>query len=465
MSYNITKRGTYTVKLAPRLTPQQRKDLFQTIHITTGIIPIEVFRERVKNVNDDSIFNKNDPYTYSYLFGDLVYSWKHPDHWNGLKVGTSSKMIIDNNTKTVEEAEEYDDNTTRVYTAFNGTHIEQYVKYIDQNTSSMEKDVFAFDNSEDLMNAIDVPGIVLNNGELFSKEDIENDNEKRRTIKITEEGGDNFRNVAHEGIIKDENGNYVAGKFQRASYKQELEWYFPYFDQRDGNTQTNMFKKMKKESGEYYYTINTKYWLKQYKLCQHHTYRSDNRFTLLYRIYDISKERILRTNKTKKLNYLDIFYTAALPFGYGNINTKEEIKERMLEHRKLIILNLLRHSNGWKRLEKYPDELGGDIVQFSFTGLKIIKENQIKNVKKLFFKWFKSLDKFYKENKKDGVHKQQSYDKITVEWKMRKNKKILKEYEQDLYNMKRRRFASIKKTADPNGGTGELFYKFNSSPN
>jgi len=426
----IRKKSIRNTALSRRVKAPQIKDDFQTVVFRTYRIPRSSLRTR-KDTIINPIFQANNPEKYSYLNQDLVFCWKHPDRFEYLKKRKSEQRIKDEkyeedyDLKTVEEALDYEDNDSRIFSCFNGIDIDQFVRSYNSSTNLMNTDVFAFDTSDELMDALYPVGMVLHDSLMLDTEDIDNIEDKRETVKITERGLVTFTNLANAGPYVDYETNrphyhLKPGQFEDLPHQSEVEWYFPKFDQRSKNQNLHMLKKMattaEDGSTEYHYKINPS-WLNSFTKSQISQYRKDRRYGLLWRRYDPNRECKIKDCVALSQLCVDFF------FYIMHVNqTQDQLNE---------ILATLE--------EEYKG------ITEKFKKMVLILTANLEKHKRIF----------YPDDDMDITKH--------LKWKFEMNKKILGEYEKKRHILRKRVFGQVKRSANKNGGYGWIFLNFNSS--
>lgn len=265
MSYGqstVTGVGLVTHrKLAKRMGPKQRIADPHTHHYDDGYINKAYLSKRLRAQKEEILFGSGAQ-AHSYMWGDLIYTYKNRRY---------HKDIVGN--KYIQETNSSVDNRNFVYSTFNDLLISEWTRKKSDNTFTC-----IFSNSTELMNSIYVPGIIYNENPIFNDvENFENPSNKKITVKYLYKGRITLSNLANRGMKKD--GNPYSNGFEAVGYTEKLIWYFPYFNQDDGNPKTNLIDE---KTGK----INA-YWLTMYfRKCIPSRYRNDERITLLYKIYE-----------------------------------------------------------------------------------------------------------------------------------------------------------------------------------
>jgi hypothetical protein len=464
-----------------RKTPPQWKDDHQTIIFRTQHVPKAALVNRLNCKNSDCLFPVNDPIIYSYIYGDIVWEWKSPDLWNNLKIKADpSKMLdedeeYDYDTKTVKEASEYTSSQTLIYSCFNGIPLDDFVSNINRSTASTEEDEFVFNNSDELMDAINAIGLVINDSLMFDEDDIINIEDKRETVKVTERGLISILNVANAGI--EEMKKTKTDGFHDLPTTAKVEWFFPYFDQFDGKKDTNLFVKTQVpgKSDEWEYRLN-EIWYKRYFKCQHRDYRKDKRVTLLYRRYNPNREIVINKNHldydiflsswkknlndtyTTGLNNIDkgrIYYKLLRDIGYGFTDT--DVVPSIVDPNQPLVIDAGRI------LGPGGVVLAG-IQNTATRGTRLISRKMNSKIGKMLIELLEEYNNFLTEKNPNNIDLNRHDSLFSSMFIYKKKEEQLEKYTEDIYNARRRIFGTMRKTAKRKKD-GWIFLNFNGVTN
>ena len=302
-----------TLSIHKRLTPMIKTDSSGTEQTESAFIPHDLLLLRIQNIEATTDLNYNDeqkrqrnPFhsqhveVLSYVPGDLVYFWGSPYNdtklWKeekGWKVGDKTSY------KTIEEGVTYCDNEHRALTVFNGLEMETFIKDRKEGT-------LTFPTSEDWMNAMRVKGFIAKQSFVVNSFNMSNADDKKITIPVTRKlrlTWKNFCSNDHKPKV-DDNGAPILitgeNQWEKCIPDQdkgmvpdgaELEWYIPYYDQ---NKEHRAFFKKGND-----WEISTKY-LESWRNLEPEEYRGDERYRILQRVYNPTRENALREKLKKK---------------------------------------------------------------------------------------------------------------------------------------------------------------------
>lgn len=224
-------------------------------------LPREVFfsmehlQKRYENkVSGDINYLGKDTKTavHSFLPGDIVWGWKHPNDVPDWYKHTPRYKIY----KNFSEVKMVEQGKTFGWTCFN--HLP--LKFL----------WGAFENNEELYACIILYGIsdpqtpVIFNDEDFNDDIMDTSERKSETVRVYERNMCDLYNLAHNGT-----------KFERVGAGDLLEAYLPPFD----HTTYGPGGVVMQPLDDY---IGSNDWMKKHIKSQHHTYQPDKRITLLY---------------------------------------------------------------------------------------------------------------------------------------------------------------------------------------
>jgi hypothetical protein len=294
----ILNKRSYPPKtrLVLREAPKSGEDkqYNESREITSYHIPILSLRDRSTNKDEKFVLlGELDVMFLSYLEADIPYTWKNPEYHKYLKRDT----VGDTKYATLGEAFEDDHNQEDVYifSTFNMLPLSAFYD------SSLKK--WKIRNSEELMNAIQVDCMLryLYDTHIFTKEDLFNPEENRKTVKGVHAGMVSVTNHANSGMYVDKETNqFVPGTPQTLPFQCEVEWYVDYFDN------TIEGHELIKADNDGNLTRN-KAWEAAYLLSQPKAYRNERRFVIKYRRYDPTRENRLITEYEEKISFANYY--------------------------------------------------------------------------------------------------------------------------------------------------------------
>lgn len=293
-----------------RATVLQYSDHFQTVRIGSYKIPRTMVYDRMSRKVEETPFDSNNSYLYSVVSGDILYEHLDPTFLKQARE-LKEKLIKEKrahriNTFWLSEAEKYKDNESYVYPIFNGLPTSELV-HSDPLFPDARNDICLFENANDLMRSITSPGMALNEDFLIDMHDMSSEEDKRETVNVTEVGMVSIFNIANTGLNE---YKLDERRDQTLYFKQNVEWYFPWFNQKSTDPDHWMLRKVPTGKRDYqgrelYHYVQNELWLKRFRDCQYKSYRDDKRYGLLYRAYDEEEDAYLIEEYNKKISVLD----------------------------------------------------------------------------------------------------------------------------------------------------------------
>lgn len=342
------------------LSPPSIRDEFKDRRFRTFYISLHDLSNRIQKDRKGPFGANTEDAVTSYATNDLVYTWKVP-------------LLSRTSEFPITELIHADELKTYVYASFNGIDATEFRK---------------LKTSDALMKNIFVPGIYAHTKPILLKEFQLNDTFRgKANIPITEEHTMTTMNVAHRGFTrKGHNGafTYKVGKFQSLDEGDLLEWYFPTFDTDDFD-KNNQF---------------TSAWKDAFKQCIPREYRTNNRYTLLYRKYDPSMEDAIDEKYIRK--FIATFWVPrhATMFAYDkdiftkylkDVSTVQKIASTLSAEKENLYIKMFRMvfltENVKKRL--VMEDIQRDFLSpyIQETRKEAIMKNFMNSAKGLFREW------------------------------------------------------------------------------